>query len=354
MTAPLVKAHVSVANMRHYWYVACQSSELKSKKPLAVTILGIPLVVFRSQSGAVGALLDRCPHRNIPLSHGEVHGDCLRCPYHGWQFKTDGACAAIPGLKNDVDMTGREATAYPAREQQGFVWVFASSDVEPKTEPYRIPFADDKRYTTACRRVEADGSLHATIENALDVPHTSFLHKGLFRGKERNDITAVVRRWTDRCEAEYIGEPRPKGLAGSILAPGGGEVVHFDRFFLPSVAQVDYRLHEKSHVFVTSLCTPVSDFHTILFAVVSFRLRWLPGWLVKLFLEPLGRKIFSQDQKILALQSGAIQQFGGEQYVSTEIDLLGPHIWRLMKTAERGAPEPSDDTTFEKTVAMNV
>jgi phenylpropionate dioxygenase-like ring-hydroxylating dioxygenase large terminal subunit len=354
MRAPLVKAHVSVSNMRHYWYVACLSKELKTKKPLKVTMLGIPMVIFRNESGEVGALLDRCPHRSIPLSIGTVRGDCIECPYHGWQFKPDGTCAKVPGLKNGVNHAGREAAAYPAREQQGFVWVFTSRDVEPHSDPYHLPYLDEKGYTTGIRRADAEGSLHATIENALDVPHTSFLHKGLFRGKERNDIVAKVRRWPDHCEAEYIGEPRPKGLAGRILAPGGGEVVHFDRFFLPSIAQVDYRLHADSHVFVNTLCTPVSDFHTILFAVISFRLRWIPGWLGKLVLEPLGRKIFSQDQKILKLQTETIQQFGGEQYVSTEIDLLGPHIWRLMKTAEGGVPEPTEEPVFEKSIEMNV
>ena len=37
---------------------------------------------------------------------------------------------------------------------------------------------------------------------------------------------------SDRVEAEYLGEPRPEGLAARILSPSGGTVVHFDRFFL--------------------------------------------------------------------------------------------------------------------------
>jgi hypothetical protein len=198
--------------------------------------------------------------------------------------------------------------------------------------------------------------MHATIENALDVPHTSFLHKGLFRGTgTRNDITAVARRWSNRCEAEYIGEPAPKGLAARMLAPGGGEVTHYDRFILPSIAIVDYSLGDRTHFCVTTLCTPVSDWHTKLYAVVSFRLPWfVPKWLVKLALEPIGRKIFSQDAKMLEAQTGVIHEFGGEQFVSTEIDVLGPHIWRLMKAAERGHVEATDDDPFEKRIQMNV
>jgi hypothetical protein len=219
-----------------------------------------------------------------------------------------------------------------------------------------IPHLDDARYTHAHRRVEAPGTLHQTIENALDVPHTSFLHKGLFRGTgERNNIDAVVKRWNDRVECQYVGEPRPQGLAARLLAPGGGEVTHFDRFFLPSVAQVDYSLGDDSHVVVTSLCTPVEDFHTVLFAIVSLRLGRVPGWAAKTVMDPIGRKIFAQDAKILKLQTDLVHRFGGEQFVSTEIDLLGPHIWRLMKAAEKAPVEPDEgEPGFETRASLNV
>ena len=73
--------------------------------------------------------------------------------------------------------------------------------------------------------------LHAALENTLDVPHTAFLHGGLFRGgRPPVDIEVVVRHTADGVEAEYLGEPRPPGLAGRILAPEGGVVTHVDRF----------------------------------------------------------------------------------------------------------------------------
>ena len=56
-------------------------------------------------------------------------------------------------------------------------------------------------------------------ENALDVPHTAFLHRGLFRSDgTRRPIDVVIRRWHDRVEAQYIGEERPKGIVGWLLA----------------------------------------------------------------------------------------------------------------------------------------
>ncbi|MGC4091309.1 MAG: hypothetical protein QM756_26210 [Polyangiaceae bacterium] len=43
-----------------------------------------------------------------------------------------------------------------------------------------------------------------------------------------------------------------------------------------------------------------------------------------------------QDKKILKAQSDNVARFGGEQYQSTDVDFLGPHVWRLLKQAERG------------------
>lgn len=355
LTAPLAKAHVSVARMSDYWYVACRSRELRPRRPLAVTVLGIPLVLFRTRSGELGALLDRCPHRNVPLSIGRLRDSSLQCAYHGWEFDAGGRCTHVPCLLGEADHRGRAALAYPVREQQGYVWVFTNPEVTPAVEPFHLAHLDDRRYTHARRLVEAAGTLHGTIENALDVPHTAFLHRGLFRGTGApNEITAHVRRFGDRCEAEYCGEPRPRGLVGRLLAPSGGEVRHFDRFFLPSVAQVEYALGDDTHFLVTTICTPVSDFYTRLYATVSFRLARLPGWLVKPFLEPIGRRIFAQDARILQLQSEQIHRFGGEAFVSTEVDTLGPHIWRLMKAAERGEARPEEQPAFEKRISLRV
>ncbi len=313
------------------------------------------MVFFRTESGVPGALLDRCPHRNVPLSAGEVDGESLRCGYHGWEFSTKGSCLLIPGLKGESNTKGHAATAYPVFEKQGYIWVYTNPDVTPEIDPFHIPLLSDTNYNHVRQMVEAPGTLHATIENALDVPHTSFLHKGLFRGKgTRNDITVEIRRWNNRVEAKYIGEPRPEGIAAKIASPGGGEVEHYDRFFMPSVAQVEYKIGDDSHILTTAIGTPVSDFHTKLFTIISFRFGRMPGWMVRSVLEPIGKMIFKQDAVMLGKQTELIEKFGGEQFTSTEIDVLGPHIWRLMKAGERGEAGELDEEPVLNIVEMNV
>jgi len=203
--------------------------------------------------------------------------------------------------------------------------------------------------------VEAEATLHATVENALDVPHTAFLHRGLFRGTgEANRIKAIVTREHDRVQTEYVGEPRPEGLAGRILSPSGGMVSHFDRFILPSVAQVEYALGEDTHILVTAVCTPVEDFRTRMYANVSFRASWIPAWLVKMVLYPIALKIFAQDAVILKQQSESIKRFAGESYTSTDVDLMGPQVWRLLRRAERGKLAEDDDPNWRREIELEV
>jgi phenylpropionate dioxygenase-like ring-hydroxylating dioxygenase large terminal subunit len=342
LAPPQTKGRASVVRLMNHWFVACLSRELRDR-PISRTIMGIPMVLFRDDQGRPGALLDRCPHRNVPLSMGDVVEGQLQCAYHGWRFDGSGACRFIPSLAGAHEGKARRAPAYPALEQDGFVWVFTSSTETPTSEPYRFEYADKKGYTTVRETVSAESTMHAALENALDVPHTAYLHRGLFRAKSRGiEITAKVKRTHDRVVTEYVGEPRPVGLIARILSPSGGMVTHFDRFILPSIAEVEYSIGSENHFLVASVMTPVTDFFTRIYAAVSFRSR-IPGWLLKPFLKPLGLKVFAQDAVMLRQQTENIKRFGGEQYVSTDIDVMGGHIWRLLRAAERGDTLRADE-----------
>jgi phenylpropionate dioxygenase-like ring-hydroxylating dioxygenase large terminal subunit len=336
---PPTKGHLSIARLARYWYVACRSDELAAR-PLARTVMGVPLVLFRDAERRAAALLDRCPHRNVPLSLGRVaESGRLECKYHGWQFDGSGQCRQVPGLEEGAARERRCASA-AVREQEGLVWVCPALGEEPDAPPFKVGLDALPGHALVVKQVEAPATLHATLENALDVPHTAFLHRGLFRGGKQNEIRVRVRRTPSSVEAEYVGEPRPEGIVGRLLSPSGGVVEHWDRFFLPSIAQVEYRMGTESHFLVTALCTPVNDFSTRLTAVAAFR-TILPSFVLRPVLERVALRIFAQDARILRAQSDNIARFGGEQYMSTELDFLGPQIWRLLRQAERGEPGES-------------
>ncbi len=68
----------------------------------------------------------------------------------------------------------------------------------------------------------------------------------------------------------------------------------------------------------------------------------LPASVVGPIVRARGKKILQQDVDMLESQTRNIRRFGGERYTSTDLDLLGNAIWRLMRQAERadqGLPE---------------
>lgn len=323
--------HRFIAHFRDDWYPVCRSRDLGSR-PLAAMLFSTPIVVFRDgHRGAPAALLDRCPHRNVPLSLGRVKGAQLQCAYHGWTFDTGGRCCLVPGLVGDVRAHERGVASFAARESQGFVWVYGRENATPSVDSYVFPHTREPGYTSASEMLDVRASLHAVAENALDVPHTAFLHGGLFRNekRERREIEVIVRRSADRVEAEYVGESRPPGIVAKCLAPRGGEVTHVDRFILPSIAQVEYRLGD-SHLCISAALSPVEDYLTRLFVTFTFRLP-LPGVMVTPFLRPFALRIFQQDATMLARQTETIQRFGEERYKFTEIDVLGKEIFDLLR-----------------------
>ncbi len=323
------------------WFVAARASRLK-RRPLPVVIQNTPLVLFRDADSRASAFTDRCPHRNAPLSLGKVVNGELQCAYHGWRFSGDGACSAVPGLVGgQVSLKSRCAEVWATRELDGFIWVYSTPNIEPSHEPFRFPHLTTKGYSTVYRSYRVQASMVAVIENTLDVPHTAFLHGGLFRtADKKNTIDVVVRRHRTFAEAEFIGEPAPRGLAGRILAPAGGVVKHSDRFFMPCVAQVEYELSAKAHLFANTAVTPTTTGHCQLFTCVTFRLP-VPHFLVRPFVTPVAASIFRQDAVMLKKQSDTIAHFGGEKFVSSELDVLGPQIVRLLKEA-RGEAAPSE------------
>jgi phenylpropionate dioxygenase-like ring-hydroxylating dioxygenase large terminal subunit len=343
----------SVAFPKRWWYPACRSRDLTSRRPLAITLLDDPVVVWRDGSGVACALVDRCPHRNVPLSAGKVKGDggTLQCGYHGWCFDGAGRCTAVPGLLQDestASSSTRDVGSYATREQDGFVWIWpdrGEAAPPPDRDPFALPdFPDDGRSGEVVFAYDLDATMHAALENALDVPHTAFLHAGLFRGGDQRDIRAERRNVPDGIEVQYLDEPV---AFGPVRWPSK-VFDHWDRFFLPCVAQIEYRVAPHVRIVNTILHLPLSPFRTRAWFVVRFSSP-APARLVRPIVLARGKGILKQDADFLAMQTANARRFGGERYTSTELDLIGNGIWRLLRQAERSERiEPVDeaDVTF--------
>ena len=76
-------------------------TELKKLRPgrgISARVNGIEVAAFLVDD-EVHVVENLCPHQHIPvLADGELEGNILTCPMHGWQFDvTTGACVHASG-----------------------------------------------------------------------------------------------------------------------------------------------------------------------------------------------------------------------------------------------------------------
>lgn len=321
------------------WYIACRSSDLGAR-PRAASLAGLHCVLYRDRSGIPRALEDRCAHRGAPLSAGSVDGDGLRCPYHGWRYDRGGRLCEVPALgEKDRLPDAACVPAYDAIERQGYVWLWIGES-PPQGEPHVFANLDASGWTHFRMRNRFQAGVEACLENFLDCPHATFVHRGWFRSPTARTVKAVVRTLADGVQAEYFEEPRTGSVVWSLLAPARGTMRHTDRFIAPNLSQVDYAFPSGLHYTITSCCTPIAPQETEVHTVISFRYGRI-GPLVRLVFEPLSRIIIRQDVRMLARQGRNLGRFGGREFVSTAADLLGPHIVAWNRALRAGDQPPA-------------
>jgi phenylpropionate dioxygenase-like ring-hydroxylating dioxygenase large terminal subunit len=320
------------------WYVACRSTDLK-RTPIAIVVAGERLVLFRGRGDGAHALEDRCAHRGAPLSAGCIEADALRCPYHGWLYDGSGRVREVPSLSSSAAVPDSACVrAYPSVETQGYVWVWTGTDT-PNRTPHVFAHLDESGWSHFRMRTRFAASVETCLENFLDCPHASYVHRGWFRAPTGRPVKAIVRTLDDGAEAEYFDEPRTGSLVWRLLAPRSGGMKHTDRFIAPNVSQVDYAFPNGLHYTITSCCTPVAARETIVHTVISFRWGAL-GPLVRLVFEPLSRIIIRQDVRMIAMQRANLDRFGTSTFVSSDADLLGPLIGAWHHALRQGEAPP--------------
>lgn len=188
--------------MRRCWQPVARVEDLR-EGPRRAVLLGEALAVFLTESGAPAVVSDRCAHRGASLSMGEVRGDGIQCPYHGWEWDGgDGACTRIPSLANQEQIPPRATIpAFPAREEWGLVWTALEEPLgEPPTVPWFEPAPGRWKHGTP---FELPVGLGITIENFRDVAHFAFVHRETLGPVsevveplpvERNGIEVTMRR----------------------------------------------------------------------------------------------------------------------------------------------------------------
>jgi phenylpropionate dioxygenase-like ring-hydroxylating dioxygenase large terminal subunit len=339
--------------LKDFWYVACLSTELLAGKPLARTLFGTNLVLFRDEHGRPTALRDRCLHRNARLSAGDVFHGRLGCPYHGWVYDASGAVVEVPsrgpGAKPcDLGRLQR----FDTLEQDGLVFVFMGGDSARARRPaFRVPYWGDPRWTVYFMVTRFPNGVTNLVENFMDVPHTVFVHKGWFRRPARKRVPATVKRSEGRVLVTYKQERDTVTGLGRLFNPGGLPMVHTDHYFVPNVTRVDYMWGDRGGFAINSQVTPLGATDSLVYTAISYRLPYdLPRSLVARALRPLVRwyttQVIRQDVDIMRVQrEGLLNGPGGGVFSGTEADLLHTDIESYRRWLLEGGhgPGPSDE-----------
>ncbi|MGA2210062.1 MAG: aromatic ring-hydroxylating dioxygenase subunit alpha [Acidimicrobiales bacterium] len=156
-------------------------------EPVAVTLLGEPVVVWRDSAGVARAMTDVCIHRGTALSLGRVSGDEIVCPYHGWRYDGTGRCRLIPQLEQP-DRVPQKAcvTTFGCTERHGLIWVALEP---PRWDlpdvPELAPEASGSWRAVPCGPYDWEADASRQLENFTDFGHFPWVHPGLLGDPER-------------------------------------------------------------------------------------------------------------------------------------------------------------------------
>jgi phenylpropionate dioxygenase-like ring-hydroxylating dioxygenase large terminal subunit len=169
------------------WFHIGWSAEIAPGEVKPMTYFGEELVAFRSEDGRLAVLDAHCHHLGAHLGYGgKVKGDCVACPYHGWEWDLEGANARIPYQDRPVNKRLRK---WPTLERHGLIFAWC----DPAGGPPRWdlpdlfkdfeglePVAEDSFYPCYPQAVvDKPGEpfpAQFMMENAADTTHFKFTH----------------------------------------------------------------------------------------------------------------------------------------------------------------------------------
>lgn len=166
--------------LRRYWHPIAATVDLDARWVLPVRLLGERLALFKTTTGEIGLVQERCPHRSGLISCGIPDTEGIHCPYHGWYFDREGKCIGQP--YEDVHGPGTfkdriAIAAYPVKELGGLIWAYMGPRPLPELPRWDLLVRDDlvrelKFTLIPCNYLQI-------MENSLDPVHFEWLHAQL-------------------------------------------------------------------------------------------------------------------------------------------------------------------------------
>lgn len=292
--------------LRDCWYLALPSRAVRAQRLVPKVMLGEPLVFGRDAGGKIFALRNICPHRGIPLHHGWIEGDGLRCCYHGWKFSTaDGRCLDIPSLVPDqkLHLDRIRVPMPPVREAQGNIWVYfprAGRDVDPASLPAPpvVPDVGERAPAVAIAQDFACSVDDAAL-GLMDPTHAAYVHTSWWWRKNPKKVRLKEKSYIPygvgfRMERLVLGEKGSKPYR--LLGRNTSTEITFE---LPGI-RIEHVKGDRHSVVAFTAITPRDE----KVAEVHQRIYWtLPalGW-ARPFVRYFAGVFLNQDREVVVKQ----------------------------------------------------
>lgn len=195
--------------VKNAWYVAAWSKDV-GRHLLGRILLNEYIVLYRTEDGTPVALENRCPHRNLPLSEGQLIGDEIECGYHGLMFDCEGACTKVPGSEDAPDWA--TVRKYPVVERHGWVFYWpgdpalADENLVPDYPVHNL----DEDWVRVQGQTYVKAGYRLVLDNLLDLSHLTYVHGSTTGNRdvaekanlttEVEDRTVRVTRWMENIE----------------------------------------------------------------------------------------------------------------------------------------------------------
>jgi phenylpropionate dioxygenase-like ring-hydroxylating dioxygenase large terminal subunit len=317
--------------LHNCWYAAAWSEEL-GKQPLARWILGKELLFRRDAQGRPVVSSNICPHRQARLSNGQLLSDGrIQCPYHAWEYATDGRCVNIPTLPADAEIPRRACLPmYPAVEQQNLIWVWLG---EPGGESeYPIPRFDFAALGPEVRHQRLPSTLWDAefidlVENALDPSHIQTVHPKTLGPNWAATVGNVTvepfvngRGFTATSGAPLRTVPEPLRFDfRKILRLPEVDRAYY-RFEFGGTVQVRYEYSNGRYDMAYATITPADDEHTwVFFGILRSHMRHFVGDA----LQRVAMKLLQKEDLDAIANISPVRPKRFSERVSVESDRMG-------------------------------
>jgi phenylpropionate dioxygenase-like ring-hydroxylating dioxygenase large terminal subunit len=174
---PREKARAAGLHPDH-WYAVEYDKRVPPGDVVEVNFWGRSIAVFRGFDGALRALENRCAHRHVKLSIGQVTGCRLTCAYHGWTYDADGRLVEVPHELFGRQFGKVKIRSYPVRSRYGLIWLFPGNpQLAERTPMPEIPELEGPA-RWACCPIDFTWRAHHSIivDNVSDFTH-AYLHR---------------------------------------------------------------------------------------------------------------------------------------------------------------------------------